>query len=156
MGVRLYVNGYIHPKYKCLSILILFFSFLLLLFKYTCLHFPASIFPCPAHPHLPPSILPTFGFVHESFIHVPWRPFPYFPSLSSSPPSSLVTINLFFISMSLVIFCLLVCFVDYVPLTGEIICYLSFTTWLISLIIMLSSSIHTVTKGRSSFFLSAA
>ena len=34
----------------------------------------------------------------------------------------------------------------------EIIWYLSFTTWLISLSIMLSSSIHAVTKGRSSFF----
>ena len=39
---------------------------------------------------------------------------------------------------------------------GEIIWYLSFTTWLISLSIMLSSSIHAVEKGRSSFFLSAA
>ena len=29
--------------------------------------------------------------------------------------------------------CLLVCFADYVPLTGEIIWYLSFTTWLPSL-----------------------
>ena len=34
--------------------------------------------------------------------------------------------------------------------------YLSFTTWLISLSIVLSSSIHAVAKGRSSFFLSAA
>ena len=55
--------------------------------------------------------------------------------------------------MSLVIFCLLVCFVDYVPLIGDIIWYLSLTTWLISFSIMLSSSIHAVTKWRSSFFL---
>ena len=34
--------------------------------------------------------------------------------------------------------------------------YLSFMTWLISLSIMLSSSIHAVAKGRSSFFLSPA
>ena len=33
--------------------------------------------------------------------------------------------------------------------------FLSFTNWLISLSIIFSSSIHAVTKGRSSFFLSA-
>ena len=54
------------------------------------------------HPHLSPSILPLFGFVHVSFIHVPWRP----------SPTPLVTVSLFFISVSLVVFCLLVCFVD--------------------------------------------
>ena len=37
----------------------------------------------------------------------------------------------------------------------EIIWYLSLTAWLISLSIMLSSSIHAVAKGISSFFLSA-
>ena len=51
---------------------------------------------------------------------------------------------------------LLFSFVDYVPVKGEIIWYLSFTTWLISLSIMLSSSIHAIAKGISSFFLSAA
>ena len=34
-----------------------------------------------------------------------------FPQLSP-PPSPLVTVSLFFVSMSLVLFCLLVCFVD--------------------------------------------
>ena len=43
---------------------------------------------------------------------------PLSPSLSP-----LVTDSLFFISMSLVLFCSLVCFVDYVPLIGEIIRY---------------------------------
>ena len=57
--------------------------------------------------------------------------------------------------MSLVIFCLPCSFVDYVPVKGEIIRYLSLTAWLISLSIMLSSSIHAVAKGISSFFLSA-
>ena len=28
--------------------------------------------------HFPPSILPHFGFVHGSFIHVPWWPFSFF------------------------------------------------------------------------------
>ena len=43
--------------------------------------------------------------------------------------------------MSLVIFCLLFSFVDYVPVKGEIIWYLSLTAWLISLSVMLCSSI---------------
>ena len=57
-------------------------------------------------------------------------------------------VRLFLISMSLVIFCLLSSSVDYVPVKGEIIWYLSLTTWHISLSIMLSSSIHAVPKGR--------
>ena len=80
---------------------------------------------------------------------------PLFP-LSPSPPPALVIVRLFLTSMSLVIFCLLFSSIDYVPVTGEIIWYLSFTAWLISLSIMLSSSIHAVAKGISSFFLSAA
>ena len=84
--------------------------------------------------HAPPSLFPTFkpipfGFVHMSFIHVPWWSFPYYPSLHSF----LVTVSLFLISMSLVIFCLLVCFVHWVPVKGEIIRYLSLTTWLFHL-----------------------
>ena len=68
-------------------------------------------------------------------------------------PSPLVTVSLFFISMSLVIICFLICFVDQVPLVGEIIWYLSFTTWLISLSIMFSRSVHATVKSRISFFL---
>ena len=83
------------------------------------------------------------------------RPFPFFPSLSPSP-SHLVTVSLFLISMSLVLFCSFVCFVDKIPLIGEIIWYLPFATWLISLSKMLSSSIHAAAKDRSSFFLSSA
>ena len=52
-------------------------------------------------------------------------------------------------SMSLVIFCLLFSSVDYVPVKGEVIWYLSLTTWLISLSIMLCSSIHAVAKGKN-------
>ena len=47
--------------------------------------FSPTTFPCPTAPHLPPSILPPFGFVHGSSIHVPWWPFPFFPPLFSSP-----------------------------------------------------------------------
>ena len=81
--------------------------FFLLLFKYSCLNLHPTMTPAPP---IPASTLePTpFGFVHVSFIHVPRRAFPYYPS----PASSLVSVRLFFISMSLVVFCLLVCFVD--------------------------------------------
>ena len=47
----------------------------------------------------------------------------------------------------------LVYFVYEIPLIGEITWYLSFTKWLISLSMILSSSIHAVTKGKISFFL---
>ena len=53
------------------SIIIFFFLCFLWLFEYTCLHFLTTTLPNPSHPHLPPSILPCFGFVHVSFIHVP-------------------------------------------------------------------------------------
>ena len=69
------------------------------------------------------------------------------PLSSLAPPHSPVAIvRLFLTSMSLVIFCLLFSSVDYVPVKGEIIWYLSLTAWLISLSIILSSSIHAVAK----------
>ena len=75
---------------------------------------------------------------------------------SLSPPHSpLPIVRLFLTSISLVIFCFLFSSIYYVPVKGEIIWYLSLTTWLISLSIVLSSSIHAVAKGISSFFLSA-
>ena len=132
-----------------------YFSLFLLLFKYNCLHFSPYTPPADSsHPHLPPSVLPHFGFGYVSFIHVLRQPLSLPPVIPSSSP--LVTVSLFFISMSLVQFCSFVCFVDWVPLIHEIIWYLSFTAWLILLSIMLSSSIHDVAQGISSFFLSAA
>ena len=59
-------------------------------------------------------------------------PFSSFPHYSPSP-FPLATVSFFFISKSLVLFCSFVCFVQYVTLIGEIIWYLSFTAWLISL-----------------------
>ena len=111
--------------------------------------------PCPTHSHFPHwnlhpwalSMCPLYMFL-EGLSPV----CPYF----LPPPSPLVTVSLFFVSVFLVIFCLLFSSIDYVPVKGEIIWYLSLTAWLISLSIMLSSSIHAVAKGRSSFFLSAA
>ena len=60
---------------------------------------------CP-HPSQPTSLASTLplGFVHVSFIVVPSNPFPHYPT------SPLVTVRLFLISMSLVIFCLLFSF----------------------------------------------
>ena len=132
-----------------------FFSFYLitlLLFNYNCLHYPSSLPPTPANPtslpcfHPPPCFCPCVLYISS------WKPF----SKLSPPPSPLAIVRLFLTSMSLVIFCLLFSFVDYVPVKGEIIWYLSLTTWLISFSIMLSSFIHAVAKGISSFFLSAA
>ena len=114
-----------------------------------CIFSPPLYLTSPNPPPSPASTLPL-GFVHVSFIVVPENPSPHYPF----PP--LAIIRLFLTSMSLVIFCLLFSSVDYVPFKGEIIWYLSLTTWLISLSIMLSSSIHAVAKGISSFFLSAA
>ena len=62
-----------------------------------------------------------------SFIIVPTNPLPFSPEIP--PPSSLVTVSLCSISVSLVLFFLFVCFVDYGPIKGEIIWYLSFTAW---------------------------
>ena len=107
------------------------------MFENSCLHFPTTTFPHCTHPHIPPSILPPFGFVRGCFIPVLWPPFPFFYPHHFPPPSPLVTVSLFLISMSLILFWLLVCFIDQIPLTGEIIWCLSFTTWLISLSIML-------------------
>ena len=70
--------------------------------------------------------------------------------------SPLAIVRLFLTSMSLVIFCFLFSSIYYVPVRGEIIWYLSLTAWLISLSKILSSSIHAITKGISSFFLSDA
>ena len=111
--------------------------------------------PLPSHPsqthlpHLLPS--PNPWFYPCVLYRSSGKPF----SPLSHSPSPLAIVRLFLISMSLVIFCLLFSFVDYVPVKGEIISYLSLTAWLISLSIMLSSSIHAVAKGISSFFLSA-
>ena len=106
----------------------------------------------PAKPTSLPCFHPPPWFCPCVLYSSSWKPF----SLLSPPPSPLTTVTMFLTSMSLIVFCLLFSFVDYVPVKSEIIWYLSLTTWLISLSIMLSRSIHAVAKGRSSFFLSAA
>ena len=131
------------------------FSFFKLIYFYSvtivCIFSP-SLHPTPASPTSLPHLNPPPWFCPCVLYSSSYR------SLSPlSPPHSPVAIvTMFLISMSLVIFCLLFSFVDYVPVKGEIIRYLSLTAWLISLSIMLSSSIHALAKGISSFFLSAA
>ena len=65
----------------------------------------------PTSPPLPQSI-PHIVHAHESSIRVPLLvpspSFPYYPPF----PSPLVTVSLFFISTSLILFCSFVCFVD--------------------------------------------
>ena len=116
-----------------------------------------------SHHSLPPRLSPPPFLVSTPparycpcvLYHCSCKPFTLFP-YNNPLLFYLITVSLFSISVSLVIFCFLVCFVDQFPFLGEIIWHLTFTTWIISLSIMLSSCIHVVTKGRSSFFLSAA
>ena len=123
-------------------------------------HVHLSAFPPDNFPTTPaiPTCLPCFQplwFCLSVLYSCSWKGTTQGASITpplSPHTSPLVTISLFLISMSLVIFCLLFSFVDYIPVKGGIIWYLSLTAWLISLSIMLSSSIHAVVKGRSSFF----
>ena len=131
-----------------------FFLIYLLLFNYSCMPFPPSLHPTPGEPtSLPPLHPPPWicsCVLYSSSCN------PLYPLSPPPPPTpALAIVRLFLTSMSLVIFCLLFSSIAYVPVKGEIIWYLSLSAWLISLRIMLSSSTHAVTKGRSSFFLSA-
>ena len=75
----------------------------------------------------------------------------------SSPPSSLLTaVSLFHVSIPLFLYCSSVYFVHQIPHRSEIIQYLSFIDWLITLSIIISRSIHAVVKGKSPFFFTAA
>ena len=118
--------------------------------------FPLQFPPAPSLPTSHPWSYPLW-LCPSVLYSCSWKPFPYFPPLSFSP-LPLVIVCFFFISKSLVIFCLLFSSIDYVPVKGEIIWYLSLTLWFIALSIMLSRSIHAAAKFccRSSFFLSAS
>ena len=114
--------------------------------------FSPPLYPTPAKPPSLPHLHPPPWFCPCVLYSSSCKPF----SPLSPLHSPLAVVRLFLTSMSLVIFCLLFSFVDYVPVKGEIIWYLSLTARLISLSIMLSSFIHAVAKGISAFFLSAA
>ena len=108
-------------------------------------------------PSWPPLLIPSLAPTDtHTVVHVPGSSIHDFwlvlsPSSHHYPPSPspLVTVSLFHVSLPVVLFCSLDSSYRWDHM------YLSFTTWLISLSIMLSSSIHAVTKGRSPFFLSA-
>ena len=129
-----------------------FIYIFLLFFKYSCLHFYCTIALCPTHPHLPPSNLPPLALsMCPSYMLLDGRsPIFFLLSLSHLLSGYCQFVLYFNVSGSI----WLVCFVAWIPLIVEIIWYLSFTAWLISLSIMLSSAIHAVTKDRSSFFFS--
>ena len=137
-------------------IFIIYFLFLILIFycysiTVVCLFSP-SLHPTPAEPPSLPHLHPPHWFCPCGLYSSSCNPLsPLFFTHSPLP-----IVSLFLTSMTLVIFCFLFSSVYYVPVKGEIIWYLVLTIWLISLSIMLSSSIHAVAKGISSFFLSAA
>ena len=73
---------------------LMIFFLILLLFKYSCLHFPATTFPYLTHPHLPPSILPPLAFSMDPlymFLDDPSPSLPHYPPF----PFSLVTICIY-------------------------------------------------------------
>ena len=124
----------------------LFFLFIFYCYSSTvvCLFSPA-LHPTPAEPTTLPHPTLPLGFVHVSSIVVPVIP------SSDCPTHPRAILRLVSTSISLVIFCLLFSSIYYVPVKCKIIWLLSFTAWLISLSIMLSSFIHAVAKGISSF-----
>ena len=110
---------------------------------------PCSIPPTPTVN--PPPCPPPCGLCPWVFYtcSLTWS-FSFFP-LNPPHPSPLVSVTLFFISMSLVLFCssvLLIRFHIKVRSHG-----MSFTAWFLWLSIILLSSIHAVEKGKGSFFL---
>ena len=103
----------------------IYFKKFLLLFNYSCLHFLPMPPPHPSQTHLPPHRPPWFcPCVLYSSSCKPLSP-------PSPPHSPVAIVRLFLTSMSLVIFCLLFSFVDYVPVKGEINCPLTqqFLCW---------------------------
>ena len=112
--------------YSCLHFLMFFcFCFLILIFccysvTFVCF-FSLSLHPTPAEPTSLPHLYPPPWFwpcvLYSSSCN---------PLSSLSPPHSpLPIVRLFLTSMFLVIFCFLFSSVDYVPVKGEIIWYLS-------------------------------
>ena len=118
---------------------ILFLNFYCYSITVVCIFSP-SLHSTPAEPTSVPRLHPPPWFCPCVLYSSSCNP----PSPLSPPHSALAIVRLFLTSMSLVVFCLLFSLVDYVPVKGEIIWYLSFITWLISLSIMLSSSIHSM------------
>ena len=94
---------------------------------------------CPSHPcnhhH-------TVVHVHESFFYFAWFLHPV-----TTPPRAISLLSICESSL----FCLLVQFVHWIPRMSEIIWYVSFFDWLISLSIMIPRSNHAVAKVKILF-----
>ena len=118
-----------------------FIVMLLQLFQFS----PFALF-CPSHPPLLQSI-PTLlsMFVGLSYMF-------FVQSLPLLSTIILLSPFLWSLSVCSMFSCLRFYFVHQIPLIGHIMWYLSFTTWLTSLSIIVSISIHAVSKGKSSFF----
>ena len=102
----------------------------------------------PGHPH-------TVVSVHGLCIYVlRLIPPPCFIQHPQNLP--LISVSLFPVSLPLFLFCSSVYFVHQIPHMSEIVWYLSFANWLISLSILFSRSIHAVMKGENSFLLTAS
>ena len=118
-------------------------SSVLIFLIYFLLHFSITIYPPYALFHLhssPSSPITTLLSMSKgpfSFFLIPPPPNPHPAKLSACP-----------LSMSLSLFCLLIQFVHLMPHMSEIIWYLTFSDWLISLSIIFSRSIHAIAEGR--------
>ena len=122
---------------------------------YNCLHFfPfAHLHKDPTTPH--PLLRPSTPCCPCSWVMPVCplaNPFTFF---HPAPSSVLTAISLFSLTMPPFQFCSLVYFFHDILHISEIIWYLSFTDWLISLNIILFRSIHAVTMGKSSFLFTA-
>ena len=107
--------------------------------------FPASH--PPPYPSLALSMCPLCMFLDDPPLSSPLIPLP--------APPCLLTVCYLFQCVWLYFACSF-CWLQQVPSIVEIIWYLYFTVWLISLSIMLSRSTHAVAKSRCSYILSAA
>ena len=90
-------------------------------------------------------VLPLLFFCTNEFIFC-LIPSPFSPSPTTLPSDSCQSVFCICVSR------LLVYFVHQISHMSEIIWCLSFSNWFISLSIILSRSIHAVTKGKISFF----
>ena len=116
----------------------------------TSLSFPSSTSPRPPF-SLAITTLSSVSMCHIYFLFNRFT----FLHLAPQPPFPLTAVSLIYVSMLLFLFCLLNYFVDYISHITAIIWYLSFSDWLIALSIIISRSIHAVTKGKIIFFITA-
>ena len=144
---------------NCYMYLSLFFIFIdlnfLLLFYYSCPNFSPFALLCPAHSPLPQSV-PTVLSTSVGHSYVLFdQPLPLLSTIISLP-CPFWSLSICSIFTCIFYFVHQLIFVHQVPVIGEIAWCLSFTTWLISFSIIISSSIHAIMKGRNFFLLSTA